>query len=138
MHFSNLLGIFSLAAAAAATTVSYDTGYDDPNRSLEVVSCSDGANGLMTKYGWQKQSNITRFPFIGGVEAVASWNSPSCGTCWSATYNGRTIYVLAIDHAAAGLNIALDAMNNLTNGQAVSLGRVDAVVSQVDLKDCGL
>lgn len=61
-----------------------------------------------------------------------------CGTCWSATYNGKTIYILAVDHAAAGLNIALDAMNDLTNGQAVFLGRIDAAVAQVDVSNCGL
>ncbi|KAH8909154.1 SnodProt1 [Coniochaeta sp. PMI_546] len=138
MFFSKFLSIVSLAAAAMATTVSYDTGYDDGSRSLSVVACSDGPNGLETKYGWQTQSQVSRFPYIGGVEAVAGWNSPSCGTCWSATYNGKTIYILAVDHAASGLNIALDAMNDLTNGQAVFLGRVDAAVAQVDLSNCGL
>ncbi len=118
--------------------VSYDTGYDDGSRSLTVVSCSDGANGLITRYGWQTQGQVARFPYIGGVEAVAGWNSPSCGTCWSASYNGKTIYILAVDHAATGLNIALDAMNDLTNGQAVALGRVDATVAQVDVSNCGL
>ncbi|KAJ9133199.1 hypothetical protein NKR19_g9148 [Coniochaeta hoffmannii] len=138
MYFTKALSILSLAAAATATTVSYDTGYDDGNRSLSVVACSDGPNGLETKYHWTKQSDVSRFPYIGGVEAVGGWNSPSCGTCWSATYNGKTIYILAVDHSAAGLNIALDAMNDLTNGQAVFLGRVEADVAQVDLSNCGL
>lgn len=92
----------------------------------------------MTTHGWITQGNVARFPNIGGVEAVAGWNSPSCGTCWSATYNGRTVFILAVDHAGSGLNIALQAMNNLTNGQAVALGRVDAAVSQVASSNCGL
>jgi Cerato-platanin len=54
------------------------------------------------------------------------------------TYNGKTIHVLAIDHAANGFNIALDAMNDLTNGNAVAFGRVDAVTAQVDQSNCGL
>lgn len=33
-------------------TVSYDVGYDDAGRSLTSVACSDGENGLITKYGW--------------------------------------------------------------------------------------
>lgn len=123
-----------------------------------MVSCSDGPNGLITKYGWQTQKDVKKFPYIGGVEAVGGWNSPNvsavshhrasnryrvlttvqCGTCWSATYNGRTINILAVDHSAAGLNIALDAMNDLTNGQAVFLGRVDATVAQVPISNCGL
>ena len=54
--------------------VSYDTGYDDPTRSLTTVSCSDGVNGLITKYGWQTQGDVHRFPLIGG-KAPISWNS---------------------------------------------------------------
>lgn len=112
----------------------------------------------MTRFGWKTQGEVTRFPHIGGVAAVTSWNSPSvssptpfhrylphwltpyqkCGTCWSATYKGKTVYILAVDHAAEGVNMALSAMNELTNNQAVALGRIDAVVSQVAVSFCGL
>jgi hypothetical protein len=57
-------------------TVSYDTGYDDAGRSLTALSCSDGANGLITKYGWQNQGAVAGFPRIGGYMGVAGWNSP--------------------------------------------------------------
>lgn len=56
--------------------VSYDTGYDDANRALTSVTCSDGTNGLITKYGWQIQGAIAGFPRIGGYVGVESWNSP--------------------------------------------------------------
>lgn len=61
-----------------------------------------------------------------------------CGTCWQLTYGGRTINVLAIDHAASGFNIAEAALNELTNGQAVALGRVDATAVQVAASECKL
>ncbi|KAK3898415.1 protein SnodProt1 [Staphylotrichum tortipilum] len=138
MYFSKGLGIFSLFAAASATTVSFDAGYDDAGQSLNFVSCSDGNNGVMWKYNWKVQGDVKGFPYIGGSEAIGGWNSPNCGTCWSATYNGRTIHILAIDHAGAGLNIAKAAMNDLTNGRATELGRVDADVKQVALSVCGL
>ncbi|KAL7926143.1 Epl1 protein [Trichoderma austrokoningii] len=138
MQLSSLFKLALFTAAVSADTVSYDTGYDDASRSLDVVSCSDGANGLITRYHWQTQGQIPRFPYIGGVQAVAGWNSPNCGTCWQLTYNGKTIYVLAIDHTAAGFNIGLDAMNALTNGNAVQYGRVDATASQVAVSNCGL
>ncbi|KAI6361168.1 hypothetical protein MCOR25_006539 [Pyricularia grisea] len=137
MQLSNILSIFTLAAAAQAVSVSYDTGYDDGSRSLNDVSCSDGVNGLITKYGWQTQGQISNFPYIGGADAVSGWNSPNCGTCWQLTYNGKSINILAIDRAS-GFNIGLDAMNALTNGQAVSLGRIDAQFQQVGLSSCGL
>ncbi|KAL2162872.1 hypothetical protein VTH06DRAFT_6708 [Thermothelomyces fergusii] len=138
MQLSKILGISSLAAAASATRVSYDTGYDDASRSLTSVACSDGVNGLIWKYGWQTQGNVKGFPFIGGVQAVEGWNSANCGSCWAATWNGNTIHILAVDHAASGLNIALAAMNKLTNGHAVELGSVDADVRRVDPSLCGL
>lgn len=68
----------------------------------------------------------------------AGWNSPNCGTCWQLSYQGVTINVLAIDYAAAGFNIALEAMNKLTNGNAVQLGKVQVNAQQVTSSVCGL
>ncbi|KAM0282283.1 hypothetical protein ACHAQH_003147 [Verticillium albo-atrum] len=138
MQISAVLNVIFIATLASAASVSYDTGYDDGDRLLSTVSCSDGANGLTTRYGWTTQRQAAGFPYIGGVEAVAGWNSPNCGTCWELTYSGRTIHVLAVDHALSGFNIALDAMNALTNGQAAQLGRVEADSRQVDAAVCGL
>ncbi|KAK3370083.1 Cerato-platanin [Podospora didyma] len=139
MYFSKIAaGIFSLAAAVSATTVTYDAGYDDPNRSLEIVTCSDGENGVMWKYGWEQQSQVTTFPFIGGSETITDWNSTNCGTCWSATYRGQTVHILAIDYTEEGLNLGFNAFNTLTNGYGRALGRVDATVVQVPIRDCGL
>lgn len=86
----------------------------------------------------QIQGQVAGFPYVGGSDAIPGWNSPNCGTCWAVTYKGKTIHVLAIDHAASGLNIALTAMDDLTNGHAVELGRVEADVQQVDVSNCGL
>jgi hypothetical protein len=120
------------------STVSYDTGYDDASRPLTSVACSDGKNGLITKYGWHTQGQIPRFPNIGGAAAVAGWNSPECGGCWKLEYKGKSINVLAIDHAASGFNIGKKAMDTLTGGKAAQLGRVDVQATKVAGKNCGL
>ncbi|KAM5354903.1 hypothetical protein ACJ41O_001549 [Fusarium nematophilum] len=138
MQISNLFSIATLLTAASAVTVSYDPGYDQAGRSLTAVACSDGKNGLITRYGWQKQGDIPKFPYIGGAQVIPGWNSASCGTCWKLTYKGKSINVLAIDHTDAGFNIALGAMNALTNNQAVKLGRIDATATKVPVKNCGL
>ncbi|KAF2025384.1 heat-stable 19 kDa antigen precursor [Setomelanomma holmii] len=140
MKFSTAVTSAALAFASmtSAISVSYDPGYDDASRSLTAVSCSDGANGLITKYGWQTQGAVAKFPYIGGYQGVEGWNSAQCGTCYGITYNGKTIYVLAIDHTANGFNLATPAMDDLTNGQAVALGRIDAQYAQVDVSNCGL
>ncbi|KAI0657231.1 immunomodulatory protein [Cubamyces menziesii] len=134
---------FALAAlalfvpSALGVTVSYDQTYDSSSGSLATVACSDGSNGLLTK-GYSTFGSLPHFPNIGGAAAIAGWNSDQCGTCWQLTYNGKSINVLAIDHAESGFNIALGAMNTLTNGQAVQLGRIDATVKQVAASQCGL
>ncbi|OAA56521.1 Epl1 protein [Niveomyces insectorum RCEF 264] len=130
--------LVAAVAVASATSVSYDQGYDDASRSLTAVSCSDGANGLITRYNWTTQGAVARFPYIGGSDSISGWNSSNCGLCWELTYNGRNITVLAIDHTDNGFNLALEAMNDLTDNDAVALGRVDATAVQVDKNNCGL
>ncbi|EMD92796.1 hypothetical protein COCC4DRAFT_50890 [Bipolaris maydis ATCC 48331] len=128
--------VLGFSSMASGITVSYDPGYDDASRSMDVVSCSDGSNGLASRF--PTQGSLPRFPLIGGYQGIAGWNSPQCGTCYGLTYNGKTIYVLAIDHTGAGFNIAQAAMNQLTNGQAAALGRIDAQYQQVAVSNCGL
>ncbi|KAF4981617.1 hypothetical protein FZEAL_2629 [Fusarium zealandicum] len=138
MKLSGLISAFTLATAASATIVSYDTGYDNKARPMTSVACSDGPNGLITKYGWKTQGDAPAAAYVGGVYTIASWNSPNCGGCYRLEYKGKKIHVLAIDHAGDGLNIGLDAMNALTNGQAQKLGRINASVFHATPADCGL
>ncbi|PHH76037.1 hypothetical protein CDD82_4155 [Ophiocordyceps australis] len=137
MHLSQIISLAALSTAVSAITVSFDPGYDDRGRSLNSVACSDGSNGL-TRRGWKTQGDIPIFPYIGGAQAIAGWNSPECGSCWKLDYDGRSIKVLAIDHTDAGFNIAEAAMNALTDGLARQVGRVDAQATKLTPKDCGL
>ncbi|CAI4215307.1 unnamed protein product [Parascedosporium putredinis] len=123
MKFSAFTSIIALATSASAVSVGYDQGFDDGSRSMLSVACSDGSNGL-----------ASRFPTQGNL--LGSLTS-ECGSCWKLTYNNKSIYVLAIDRASS-FNIALGAMNDLTNGNAVGLGRVEAAVEQVNKSFCGL
>jgi hypothetical protein len=62
----------------------------------------------------------------------------NCGGCYELVYKGKTIYITAVDHAAAGFNIGKKAMDTLTGGQAAQLGRVDASYKKVANSKCGL
>ncbi|KAJ6505945.1 Epl1 protein [Mycena vulgaris] len=135
---------FALAPLAIlADTVAYDQAYDVASNSLNTVACSDGANGLETR-GFTTLGSLPKFPFVGAVGAVEGWNSVNCGTCWQLTYTNatggkKTIDVLAVDHAGPGtFNVALAAMNVLTNNQAVQLGRVTVQSAKVASSVCGL
>ncbi|KAF5354587.1 hypothetical protein D9758_011210 [Tetrapyrgos nigripes] len=131
-----------LPSITGAVQLRYDNHYDDPSASLTTVACSDGANGLITRFGFQTIGDIPGFPHIGAAQAVAGWNSTNCGTCWKLSYtnSGKTksINVLAIDHAGTGFNVAQAAMDELTGGRAVELGVVDVTASQVAASSCGL
>lgn len=131
------LALVPAVLAQSSVTVAYDETYDNGSQSLSTVSCSDGTYGLETK-GYTTFSSLPDFPNIGAAAAVSGWGSAECGSCWELEYNGNTIYVLAIDHAADGFNIALAAMNTLTDNQGTFLGRVTATATQVDASQCGL
>ncbi|KAG6899209.1 hypothetical protein C0995_006648 [Termitomyces sp. Mi166 len=144
MKFAALLApLVLMTSSVLAVTLSYDPGYDNPSRSLTEVACSDGGNGLITD-GYKILGSLPKFPYIGGTDNVAGWNSPQCGTCWKLTYKDgkgvtRSINVIAVDHASAGWNVATQAMNALTGGQAVQVGRINNVKQEkVAASQCGL
>ncbi|KIM63755.1 hypothetical protein SCLCIDRAFT_1213915 [Scleroderma citrinum Foug A] len=117
-------------------TLSYDPVYDNASQSLDKLACSNGSNGLETK-GYETLGELPKFPYVGGVYTVTGWNSPACGTCYNVTYGSTTISVLAVDVALQGFNVAETAMNALTGGQAVQLGRINVQATQVDVSYCG-
>jgi len=93
----------------------YDQTFDNPNGLLNNVACSDGPNGLASRY--PTFSNIPSFPYIGGAFDIA-WNSPNCGSCWAIanTANNITVHITAIDTAGHGFNIAKQAFDTLNGG----------------------
>ena len=128
---------FALPAFAQTESLSYDTTYDNPSLPLTSVACSDGANGLITK-GYTTLGSLPTFPNVGGVYTVTGWNSPACGTCYNVTYGGKTLSVLAVDVGLDGFNLSEEAMNTLTGGLAVELGRVEVTATQVPASICGI
>jgi len=133
---STLISLAALFSVASADTVRYNTFYDNASTSMNNVACSNGDNGLVTKF--PTFGSLPSFPAVGGVSAVKGWNSPECGSCWELTYEGNTIYVTAIDTLFEGFSISLGAMNILTNGEAQHLDVIDAEATQVDRWHCGL
>lgn len=90
MRFTTqLFSLLLVAASALAITVSYDPTYDNSAGSMATVACSDGANGLLSRF--PTFGSVPIFPNIGGAEAVVAHGSPNCGTCWQLTFNGNTI-----------------------------------------------
>jgi Cerato-platanin len=93
----------------------FDQTFDNPSGSVNNVACSNGPNGLASKY--PTFSSFPNFPYIGGAFDIA-WNSPNCGSCWEITNtaNNVTIFITAIDTAGQGFNIAKEAFDSLNSG----------------------
>ena len=130
-----------LLTSVSALTASSDTAYDDPQKPLSMVSCSDGQNGLLTR-GFTTLGSLPKYPYVGGAPAVTGWNSSGCGTCWTVTYTNdkgveKSVNLLAID-VDSNYNMPTSAMNELTDGQAISLGRVPVTAVEVPSSVCGL
>jgi hypothetical protein len=136
----NLAAAAPAAASAETVSVSYDPKFDVGTSSLNTVSCSDGPYGLVTA-GYTNFASLPSFPRIGGAPTIPGWNSANCGACYQLHYTGgkvdKSIYVIAVDAAPGGFNIGLQAMNELTNNQAVALGRITATFTQVNATECG-
>jgi hypothetical protein len=125
----------------SSVLVTYDTVYDGSKTSLSTVACSDGKNGLITK-GYSTFGSLPSFPRIGGAAAVEGYNSASCGSCWKLSYTKSdnatsSIYVIAIDHADEGFNIAGKALEILGGQEAVKAGKIDASAARVQGSYCG-
>jgi hypothetical protein len=137
MKFTTVISsLLVLAGVAFADRAGYDNVYDNASGDMNTVACSDGPQGLSSKY--PTFGSLPSFPYIGGAQAIAGWGSTQCGSCWSLTYNGTQIYVTAIDHADDGFNLSEEALNALTDGQAEFLGVVQVSATQVDKSFCGL
>jgi hypothetical protein len=129
---------YALPQAAAPTPsplrAAFDGTFDNPTYSVGNVACSNGANGLASKY--PTFNKIPNYPYVGGAFDVA-WNSPNCGGCWSITNpaNGVTIYMTAVDSAGHGFNLGTAAFNALNGGQK---NTINVVATKVPRSWCGL
>ncbi|KAH0832021.1 Cerato-platanin [Lanmaoa asiatica] len=144
MIFISSLAILAAAALpcfaqSGTVKVTYDTMYDDPTWSLGNTACSNGVNGLESK--WPTLGNVPNYPFVGGIPGL-TWNSTLCGTCWQLAYlapNGTTstIAITAVDEAYT-FNIAENAFSTWAGSSGVAAGYVNATAVQVSPADCGI
>ncbi|KAG7086420.1 hypothetical protein E1B28_002374 [Marasmius oreades] len=133
--------LVALPTYIGAVQLRYDNHYDDANGSMNIVACSNGVNGLASRF--PTFGSVPGFPHIGAADVIAGFDSPNCGACFRVTYTNsqgvtRSINVVAIDHAGTGFNVAQRAMDDLTGGQAVALGTIDVQSTRLSPSDCGL
>jgi hypothetical protein len=113
----------------------YDNTFDNAQGSLNGVACSNGVNGLASRY--PTFGDLPSFPHIGGAFDIV-WNSPNCGGCWKITNKASqaSIYITAIDTAGAGFNVAGAAYKELNSGRLG--GALEVTAQKVPPSVCGL
>ncbi|KAF8120902.1 Cerato-platanin [Boletus edulis] len=127
-----------LASSVRAIQLKYDNTYDTSGLSLDTVACSNGPNGLETKYGYTTLGTVPAYPNLGAVYTVSGWDSPKCGACYAVTYQatGVTVNILAVDKTDTGFTVSQQAMDNLTANHAVEFGHVEVSFEEVDPSRC--
>jgi len=119
--------------AQTTTPLSYDNNYDNGDLPLSAVACSNAPSLV----NYSTLGSLPAYPNIGGVYTVSS-DSAACGACYAVTYGEETVYILAVDVSQSGFTVSQAAMDTLTGGQAVALGRVDVSFVTVDPSACKL
>ena len=81
------------AASGIATYHPYEA-----STSLLTVACSDGANGIITRWGHKTAGDMAN---MVTAYSGATWNSPACGTCFKVTGSAGIAFVTVIDQCAS-------------------------------------
>ncbi|KAK7037546.1 hypothetical protein VNI00_011038 [Paramarasmius palmivorus] len=142
MKFFAIFNALAFTSSAIAINLAWDTNYDSPNASLTTVACSNGDNGLITRFNFSTFSDLPTFPFIGAAPNIAGFNSPNCGTCFLLNFTNSTgthsIHFTGIDVGVNSFVTGQNALNSLTNGQAEQLGVIPVNMTIVNATGCGL
>jgi hypothetical protein len=114
----------------------YDPTFDNSAGSMNGVACSNGPNGLASRF--PTFGSVPSFPFIGGAFDV-QWNSPNCGACWNITNPtlGTSVHIVAIDTSGVGFNLARQVFSELNDGN-VDAGVIEVTATKIAPSVCGL
>jgi len=121
--------LFALYAIPQVSGVAYCTYHNyNAGDSLTTVACSDGVNGVMTKFGYSDLGPM--YPYVTAFSG-ATWNSPNCGRCIQVTNRakGNSVYLTVIDQCGpppathdAHFDIAPPAFRELFGDAGVNAG----------------
>ncbi|RVD84551.1 uncharacterized protein DFL_006296 [Arthrobotrys flagrans] len=141
MLFRFFYTLLLLVACVSASQLKYDENYSYArNLPLTSFACSDGANGLITKFhGTVQNLSQLRSKLKPGVQVAAhkfvtGWNSPSCGACFRAR-NPRTnlwFNFIAIDVASDGVETVVaspEAFSSVSPSGTTSEGVVEVYIT---------
>ncbi|KAK6505198.1 hypothetical protein TWF481_007116 [Arthrobotrys musiformis] len=139
MLFRFFYTLLLLVACASASVLKYDPNYSySRNLALTSFACSDGANGLITKFKGsvqnlsQLRSKLKPGVQVAAHKSVTAWNSPYCGACFSARNpaTGLSIKFIAIDVARDGVETVVaspEAFSSVSKSGTTAEGVINPV-----------
>jgi hypothetical protein len=115
----------SIERRGTQVSLSYDEVDGKLSQSIDTIACSDETNIFRTA-GYGTFGALSGLPYIGGAPAIDGWNPPACGTCWRLKIEGKSVNIFVADVGGNEFNVSPAAIDELTGGQAVMRGRVNA------------
>lgn len=113
------------------------------SQPLKQVACSDGANGLITRWGYQDLSPM--FPYVAAISGIA-WTSAKCGACYELTdvRSKKSVYLTVVDAnptpppagSSLHFNIAHEAFDTLFGDAGEHDGHGMATFVETDFHKC--
>lgn len=116
------------------------------NQPLDKVVCSNGENGLITRWHYNDLSQM--FPYVtaisDGTGRPLPWNSPECGKCMKLTdvQSKSSIFVTVVDAVPPTpgydmhYNIAEDAFKKLFGDAGIQAGHGQLTFEEADFHNC--
>jgi len=147
MQFSTatLISILATLSLTSASTLKWDDNYSVArNLPLTSFACSNGPNGLITKYNdpsltvdTLESKHLKPGVVVAASYAVSGWGSAACGGCYHIKYSsgGKTIEknFIAIDHAQDAIVVGSDAFSSFASP---SVGSLTVSVSSYAASEC--
>ncbi|EPS43071.1 hypothetical protein H072_2885 [Dactylellina haptotyla CBS 200.50] len=141
MKFFTLATIFAAASAVSGSQLKYQNIYNSAySLDLNSASCSNGPNGLVTKYGTQnsQQFRTKLKPGVYVAAAQAPWGSPKCGLCWKlvGTKSQRSAYFVTVDNSAPTIVGGEDMFKALSPSKTLFEGVIEVWAYQRPQSEC--
>ncbi|KAH7303670.1 Cerato-platanin [Stachybotrys elegans] len=146
MKLCNIIAAMAfLVSPAVAATLRHDASYNfATNLPLTSFACSDGANGLITKYRVQNVAQLRQRLrpniYIAASPSIPGWNSPQCGSCFKARnpQNNKSITFVGVDTSRNTGNVVTggDAFRNLSPSGSLAEGHLTVYITTLPTRDC--
>ncbi|KAK6345146.1 hypothetical protein TWF718_007075 [Orbilia javanica] len=141
MLFRFFYTLLLLVACASASQLKYDPNYSYArNLPLTSFACSDGANGLITKFKGtvqnlsQLRTKLKPNVQVAAHKFVTGWNSPACGACFRARNPKTNLWFnfIAIDVARDGVETVIaspEAFSSVSKSGTTAEGVIEVYIT---------